>query len=120
MNESFKVIDVSYLLDAADNSPKLVLEVIYIFKTQIPDFENKFISGIQQRDIVGLKKNAHKIKSAMSVMGIRAFDDQLHYFDNKKPEELKLIEFEVFLQSFRLICEDALEELNHVIEKLKN
>jgi len=118
-NKSYKVINISYLLDMADNSPELVLEVIGIFKSQLPDFEKRFNTYLENKDIENLKKTAHKVKSALSVMGISTFNDDLKYFDGKTPEELNLQEFEAFVGNFQSTCKVAIMELEQVIDTYK-
>lgn len=117
MGNTYKYINLFYLVDMSDNSADFIIEMIQILKKQVPEFESKLKNGLQNQNIVELKKIAHKTKSALGIMGIASLNDQLKYFEDANDISLK--EFENFTQSFIFTCQEAIKELDQVIEQYK-
>jgi len=94
-----------------------MIEMIDIYKSQVPMFQNKLKTYFETKDLEGLKRTTHKIKGALSIMGVNCLDEKLLYFEEN--ENILLSEFETFIQNYIFTCKEVDRELDLVINEYK-
>ena len=77
INRKFTYIDLTYLNQMSNHNSEFILEMIGIYKLQIPDFQNKLSCSRKKDDIEELLKITHKIKGALAIMGVSYFEEVL-------------------------------------------
>lgn len=70
MESDYTFIDLTYLNEITDNSDDIKRELIDIFISQIPEFEDDFNSSVQSKNWKFLAQVAHKAKSSVMSMGM--------------------------------------------------
>ena len=115
---TYNYINLYYLDQMSEKTPSFMIEMIDIYKSQVPMFQNKLKTYFETKDIEGLKRTTHKIKGALSIMGVNCLDENLLYFEEN--ENILLSEFETFIQNYIFTCKEVDRELNLVINEYKN
>jgi HPt (histidine-containing phosphotransfer) domain-containing protein len=98
------------------DSDEFMVEMIEIYRSQIPVFMTMFKTHIDNANFVALRDTAHKLKGAMAVLGITCLNETIDYLENN--EHIVLSEFEDFVQKYRFTCTEVDIELNVVLQEL--
>ena len=118
INRKFTYIDLTYLNQMSNRNSEFIIEMIGIYKAQIPDFQNKLSYSRKKGDIEELLKITHKIKGALVIMGVSYFEQVLNSFEER--ELVEMTEMDDFIDEFDIICKKIEIELEGVENEFKN
>lgn len=95
----FEKPDLSYLMQLMDNNTEIVLEVLAIFKSEVPKDMLNLEKYLEQNEWEMLGKTAHKLKSSVGNLGLNQLRDLFLFIEqngkeatnlDKMPEYVKL------------------------------
>ncbi len=119
MAESFKHVNLSYLENISEGNNELIIGMIDIFKTQVPEFINEMYKCVKENDWQMLGAIAHRSKSSISMMGITEIEEDVKNLEISAKEEKDTDGFPAVIQKLQTVCESALIELEIIKNKLK-
>lgn len=98
-NNHFEKPNLSYLLNLMDNNSEIVLEVLEMFKREVPKDMANLEQHLQNKDWEKLGTVAHKLKSSVGNLGLTQVRDWFLFLEqsgksltdlNKVPETVAL------------------------------
>lgn len=113
--KSTTLVNLSYIEDAADSNNELIIEMINIFKAQIPEFIKIMKTSLENRDWNELRLIAHKAKSSVSMMGMNDISQELKTLEAYTTEEINISSYPKIISNFEEACNKAILELNMLI-----
>ena len=118
MTKSTHHTDLTYLKNLADGNDELIVEMIGIYKTQIPQFIDLMKKAIDETNWDALAAIAHKAKSSVVFMGISYLAEVLKDMELKANAKTGLDTIKMHVNDFERICTDSIIELDDAITKL--
>jgi HPt (histidine-containing phosphotransfer) domain-containing protein len=85
-SHQFEKPDLSYLMQLMDNNTEIVLEVLAIFKNEVPKDMANLEKYLQQEDWEMLGKTAHKLKSSVGNLGLNELRDLFLFIEQNGKE----------------------------------
>ena len=104
------MINLDYLKKTTNNDKEVILQLIEIFKSQLPDLKESIIKSYNNKNWIALKNAAHKAKNSYKMMGL-----------DKNADNLKQIELECLktdLINCKKMVEFFLSEYTAIINEL--
>jgi len=117
-SNKYNYINLYYLNQMSSKNAEFLLEMIDIYRAQVPVFKEKLQTYFAQKDVEGLVRTTHKIKGALAIMGVNCLDEKLLYFEEN--ENIPLSEFEPFIQSYIFTSKEVDLELDLVVNEYKS
>lgn len=117
-SNKYKYINLSYLLEVTEGNKDLIIELIEIFKSQIPEFNDLFNSYMNESSWYQLGLVAHKAKSSVSVMGMSKLAENLKNLENLSKNSEKIETYQSYINDFFVSTKHAVDELNDYINSL--
>lgn len=117
--KEFKHIDLTYLKSVSDGNNDLIIELIEIFKSQIPEFNSYFDEYYNTKQWYQLGLVAHKAKSSVSVMGMSNLSKTLKKFELEAKNEENIENYSKYINDFKLQTQYAIVELDNYLLHLK-
>lgn len=115
-----KTSSFNYLLEVSGGNYNTMIEIIEIFKEQIPEFVNQMKQAIENKDYKMLASIAHKAKSTVSIFDMHDWAEQLKQIqtniidNNQLPENIQEI-----INTFEKNCYDTLKKAIQFAEQYK-
>jgi len=109
MSNPYKHINLGYLESITDGNNELIKELIAIFIEQVPEFNEGFEKGIEEKDWNQIAAVAHKAKSSVISMGM----DKLGNTDLKNLELLAKL---LLLDDLKSKSDDEVMQLKKSID----
>lgn len=107
-----KKLDLNYLESITEGDKDLILELIDIFKSQIPEYREDFKQAFENKDALRLSKIAHKAKSSVAIMGLTELTQVLRKLEFEAQEGTFSDHFASYIKQFEMDCADAVIQLD--------
>lgn len=114
MNNKYEHVDLTYLEDMSNGNTRVMVEMIEIFNSQVPELISKMKEYLQEENWDALSRLAHKAKASAFIMGM-----------TEVAADLKLLEISARTdkkgeKNFRFIVADLEKRFEFAMEELKN
>jgi HPt (histidine-containing phosphotransfer) domain-containing protein len=86
----FEKPNLSYLMQLMDNNAEIVLEVLAIFKTEVPKDMANLELHLKNKEWEMLGKTAHKLKSSVGNLGLNQLRDLFFFLEQNGKESTNL------------------------------
>jgi HPt (histidine-containing phosphotransfer) domain-containing protein len=110
--------DLTYLRNMSGGNKELILEMISIFKSQVAEFCQSMDEYYKNKEYELLGRLAHKAKSSISIMGLNELAVDLKNFENLAKAGEEVEKYPVFIEKFKTVTSEAIEELDEVTNNL--
>lgn len=114
----YKYINLTYLLEVTDGNKELMIELIDIFKSQIPEFNDLFNTYMSNSNWYQLGLVAHKAKSSVAVIGMSKLADTLKHLETLSKNSQKTELYQGFINDFIESTKHAVVELDDYISNI--
>lgn len=109
------MINLNYLKKTTNNDKEIILQLVDIFKSQLPELKEGIISAYNKKNWPDLKNAAHKAKNSFKMMGLEESSENLKNIEQEcaKTDEIncdKMIEY--FLSEYDAIVNELDKELD--------
>lgn len=115
----FEKPDLSYLMHLMDNNAEIVLEVLAIFKSEVPKDMLNLELHLQNKDWELLGKTAHKLKSSVGNLGLTQLRDLFLFIEQNGREATNIDKIPNYVQNTVEGINQLLKDIEIEIEKLK-
>lgn len=115
----FEKPDLSYLMHLMDNNAEIVLEVLAIFKSEVPKDMLNLELHLQNKDWEFLGKTAHKLKSSVGNLGLTQLRDLFLFIEQNGREATNIDKIPNYVQNTVEGINQLLKDIEIEIEKLK-
>ena len=75
------MIDLSYLKITTNNDKEVILQLVAIFKSQLPDLKENLVNAYNNKEWIILKSAAHKAKTSFKIMGLEKGSENLRQIE---------------------------------------
>ncbi len=113
-----KHIDLKYLNDISGDDKELILEMIQIFRSEVPGYIKLMNEFYENRKWEALGKLSHKARASASIMGMKQLADELKNLELLAQEKKDTQLYISFLRSIENQFLAAIEELELYAETL--
>ena len=86
----FEKPDLSYLMQLMYNSAEIVLEVLAIFKSEVPKDMKSLVTHLENKEWEMLGKTAHKLKSSVGNLGLNQLRDIFLFIEQNGKENTNI------------------------------
>lgn len=115
----FEKPDLSYLMQLMDNNIEIVLEVLAIFKSEVPKDMHNLEMHLHNKEWEMLGKTAHKLKSSVGNLGLNQLRDIFLYIEQNGKEETNLDKMPAYVKLAVEGIEKLFQDIEAEITKLK-
>jgi HPt (histidine-containing phosphotransfer) domain-containing protein len=119
-NTSFEKPDLSYLRQLMDNNAEIVLEVLAIFKSEVPKDIQHLELNMQQKEWEQLSKTAHKLKSSVGNLGLNQLRDIFLYIEQNGKEKTNIDQLPEYVNKAVKGIQQLFIDIEDEIKKLKS
>lgn len=112
MNNKLKYVDLTYLESMAEGNEELIVEMIGIFKKQVPQFVAEMDMYLERKDWQSLGAVAHKAKSSVYIMGMSTLADDLKTLETIAKKGTEPESYASYIMKFKDTCDLAIGELD--------
>jgi len=116
MNKNSQIVNLTYLDDMSGGNKKVMKEMINIFISQVSEFAEEMKDLNNKKEYFKLGNLAHKAKSSISIMGMKNLAKELKEFELLAKEEKDINKYEKFINHFKQLCKQAIDELKEIIK----
>lgn len=113
-----KITNLSYLNEISGGDKNLILEMITIFNTEVPEYLNRMNRLLADENFDSLGKLAHKAKASASIMGMKDLADELKRLEQLTIEKKEQDKYPHIVNHIDLKFRSAIEELNLISKTL--
>jgi len=114
------LLDFSFLYEISDNDPSYIYDVIDLFLSAMPEGLNKLEKLVAEgTDWDGISRQAHSLKSSVSVIKIREMYENLNIIETLSKQKTGLEEIRTILDNILVVFNEALPLLLEEREKNK-
>ena len=92
----------------------MISEIIDVFLQQVPEELQNINEAVSKTDYPNIKKNAHSMKSSLSIMGISILVPILNEMENLGTTATNIEEIIQLNQTLNLFCMQAIEEIQNI------
>jgi len=111
----YKIINLDYLFEIADNDKTIIKELTDVFADQIAEFRDDTATAIEEKNYDYIKKLVHKFKSSLRTFGMNNIAQELENIESN-PEPEKDISLKETIESSISQCELAYDELQDFLQ----
>jgi len=116
----YKYIKTDYLDSVSGGDQEIINEIVAMFKEQSVEIYNEMKSLLAKKNYISLGLLAHKAKSSVAIMGMNDLADILKTFELNAKEGKDSHLYESYLSRFKSDTEEAVKELEDLINKRLN
>jgi len=113
-----KLVDLTYLNESVGNDNTILVEMIDMFRNQLPDLSDSINAAMQENDWKTLGKAVHKAKSSVKIFGMENLGNQLEKVENAAGENEYHDYYHDVVDMFMKDTALALEELDEIVKTL--
>ncbi len=113
-----KHINLNYINTLADGNNEVIIELINLFKDQIPEFKERMTVSLENKDWSELHKIAHKAKSSLNIMGMKDTATELETLEHMSKKKETPEKYPTIVQHFLEIIDIANEELDVLLAEM--
>lgn len=106
-----KLVDLGFLVQTMRGKKEVIRETIDIFLHHLPEDMYSLSKAMEQKDFAGIRHYAHKIKSSVSLMGIKYTEALLQEMEIRANDQQDISELVKMLDTFTAYMEQAVEEV---------
>ena len=110
-----KLVDLSTLEKTMRGNKKVILETLEIFLEHLPENLEGIADGVNREDFAMIRRNAHTMKSSVSILGISKIQTLLEEMERLAASESKIERIIELKNSLTLLSDHSVKE----IEELK-
>ena len=103
--------DLRYLEHMTEGDKGLIRELIGIFSTQVEEYSKLMNKYLRERNWGELGKMAHKAKSTVAIMGMKALSERLKLLEVLAAKGENRDSYAGIVNHFTSECEEAVKEL---------
>ena len=118
-NQQFEKPDLSYLMQLMDNSAEIVLEVLAIFKSEVPKDIQKLENHLKHEEWEMLSKTAHKLKSSVGNLGLNELRDLFLFIEQNGKDKTNLDKIPLIVGKIVVLIQQLFIDLEDEIATLK-
>ena len=118
-NHHFEKPDLSYLLQLMDNNTEIVLEVLAIFKSEVPKDIEHLENHLLNKEWELLGKTAHKLKSSVGNLGLNELRDLFLFIEQHGKNGTQLEQLPAYVEKTVQGINQLFIDIEVEIEKLK-
>ena len=115
MGKKFTYINLEYLNEVSTNV-EFKIKIFNMFKKEVVNLEKKMIFALKSNNTEELADLAHKAKSSVSILGMKAVADEMKKLETDIKNMININSYEKRVYNFLDSCRYAIEEIN-IIEK---
>ena len=113
------LINIAYIESVAGGDMEIMMEIINIFKSQVPEFITEMKDLLNKKEFLQLGLLAHKAKSSISIMGMEDLAIMLKDFELNAKKGINQDEYSSFISRFENDTADAITELDRYLKNFK-
>ncbi len=106
-------IDLTYLNEMSAGSNDLIIEMIEIYNTQIPEFINSMETSFNNKDWDRLASIAHKAKSSIAIMGLNNLAKDLKTLELDAKQGINSENYINIINNFKETTLKSINDLNN-------
>ncbi len=114
MNNKYEHVDLTYLEDMSNGNTRVMVEMIEIFNSQVPELISKMKEYLQEEKLDALSRLAHKAKASAFIMGMREVAEDLKLLEISAKTDKKVE------KKYHIIVADIEKRFGFAMEELKN
>ncbi|MFL5764065.1 MAG: Hpt domain-containing protein [Bacteroidia bacterium] len=103
--------DLSYLNQLSNGSEDFIDKMTGIFLEQTPEALENLDKHLAAKDWKALRGTAHKMKSSLSIMGIKELEPVMVKLEDYCDKEINLDQVPALVEQVKHVCREAMEEL---------
>ena len=111
-------VDMSYLEELSGGDAAFIIEMVEIFKDQVPEFIQGFNTYYENSNWDNLGKLAHKAKSSVAVVGLNNLATDLKSIELLSRDVKDVESYAAYIDNFEKVCNQALIDLDIIIKEL--
>jgi len=115
----YKYINPEYLDSIANGDNEMIREIVDMFTAQAAEIHKEMMALMYNKDFKALGLLAHKAKSSVAIMGMTDLATLLKTFELNARDSIGSNEYDAYIARFRNDTEEAIMELNHLINSRK-
>ncbi len=104
-------LDLTYLESVTDGDNELIQDLLEIFFSQVPEYNEEFKVAFENKDSETLGRIAHKAKSSIAIMGLNDLATQLSKFEAEAGAGVFSENYMEYIKLFETECNDAIRLL---------
>lgn len=116
----FEKPDLSYLMQLMDNNSEIVLEVLAIFKSEVPKDMHNLNTHLNNKEWEMLGKTAHKLKSSVGNLGLNQLKDLFLFIEQNGKESTNIEQLPKYVNIVVKGIEQLFIDLEVEILRLQN
>lgn len=116
----FEKPDLSYLKQLMDNNAEIVLEVLAIFKSEVPKDMKNLVAHLDNKEWELLGKTAHKLKSSVGNLGLNQLRDLFLFIEQNGKENTNIDQLPSYVSKVIKGIEQLFIDIELEIAKLQN
>lgn len=110
-----KLVDLSTLEKTMRGNKKVILETLEIFLEHLPENLEGINQGVEEKDFAMIRRNAHTMKSSVSILGMNKIQNLLEEMERLSASESDMDRIVELKDSLTFLSDHAVKE----IEQLK-
>ncbi len=118
MESYYENVDISFLQNLTGGSAGTTLEILNLFKTEVPKYLADLRKGIEEKNLENIAYVAHKAKSSFALMGIIAVVTILKNLEIDAKSATNVEKFSSMVFSVEDIYNKAIVELERYVAGL--
>jgi len=112
-------VNLEYLRDISDNDNRMIIEMIDIFNSEVPEYLKSMNEFLNSANYESLGKLAHKAKASSSIMGMRNLTRDLHSLETLSKEYIDPERCRSLVKQIEKQFNSAMKELKEISGTLK-
>jgi HPt (histidine-containing phosphotransfer) domain-containing protein len=110
--------NLEYLREAAEGDKQIIREMIEMFLSHIPEFNQNLNDLFRKGQYSALGSEAHKIKSSIQILGMHESAVEMDALQTKTRQNIDPESYPVHIGNFERQCEAAIIELRAELESM--
>jgi HPt (histidine-containing phosphotransfer) domain-containing protein len=117
MHKNYKYIDLNYL-NTISTDIEFQKKIIFMFQKEITIAGTDMKNALQNKDFNRLREVAHKVKSNVSVMGMKKQSDDMKRLETDIKSGLHEETYQERVDLFIYECNEALTEIDEILKSM--
>ncbi len=118
-HENHKLVDLTLLEKTMRGNKKVILETIEIFLEHLPENLEGIKEGVEKHDFGMIRRNAHTMKSSVSILGINKIQEVLEEMERLAASESGMERIMELKNSILLLSNRAVAEIEQLKDQYK-
>jgi len=111
-------VDLTYLKTMSGGDKIIILQMVKMFKEQIPEYLSELKKSLQKKDYKNLSESAHKTKSSLNIVGMNDLADLMKSLELKAKRNEDIDTFQKMIDEFAKALNICILELDEKINLL--